>query len=76
MYLYLHIFNYNYCFLCSYNKVRPEQIYTFDFFNYAGIDRTVFLYSTPQTYVDDVIVNTDKQGLTGTLLLHFHYITN
>ncbi|KAJ0176544.1 hypothetical protein K1T71_007723 [Dendrolimus kikuchii] len=49
----------------GYNKVRLEQTYTFDFFNYAGIHRTVFLYSTPQLYIDDVIVNTDKQGLTG-----------
>lgn len=49
----------------GYNKVRLEQTYTFDFFNYAGIHRTVFLYSTPQTYIDDVIVNTDIQGLTG-----------
>ncbi|XP_068633004.1 beta-glucuronidase [Battus philenor] len=47
------------------NKVRQEQTYTFDFFNYAGIHRTVFLYSTPQVYIDDVIVNTDIQGLTG-----------
>ncbi|CAK1580393.1 unnamed protein product [Parnassius mnemosyne] len=46
-------------------KVRQEQSYTFDFFNYAGIHRTVFLYSTPQLYIDDVIVNTDIQGLTG-----------
>ncbi|XP_050680012.1 beta-glucuronidase [Leptidea sinapis] len=46
-------------------KVRQEQSYTFDFFNYAGIHRSVFIYSTPQTYIDDVIVNTDIQGLTG-----------
>lgn len=47
------------------NKIRQEQQYTFDFYNYAGIHRTVFLYSTPQVYIDDVIVNTDIQGLTG-----------
>ncbi|XP_045536481.1 beta-glucuronidase [Papilio machaon] len=47
------------------NKVKQEQTYTFDFFNYAGIHRSVFLYSTPQIYIDDVIVNTDIQGLTG-----------
>ncbi|XP_072949362.1 beta-glucuronidase [Epargyreus clarus] len=47
------------------NKVRQEQSYTFDFFNYAGIHRSVFLYTTPQVYIDDVIVNTDIQGLTG-----------
>ncbi|XP_022813870.1 beta-glucuronidase [Spodoptera litura] len=47
------------------NKIRQEQQYTFDFYNYAGIHRTVFLYSTPQVYIDDVIVNTDIQGHTG-----------
>ncbi|CAK1551179.1 unnamed protein product [Leptosia nina] len=51
--------------IISNNKIRQEQSYTFDFFNYAGIHRSVFLYSTPQTFIDDVIVNTDIQGLTG-----------
>jgi hypothetical protein len=31
----------------------------FDFFNYAGIHRPVYLYTTPQTYIDDVTVITD-----------------
>ncbi|CAH0585620.1 unnamed protein product [Chrysodeixis includens] len=47
------------------NKIRQDQVYTFDFYNYAGIHRSVFLYSTPVVYIDDVIVNTDIQGLTG-----------
>nr|XP_037868215.1 beta-glucuronidase isoform X1 [Bombyx mori] len=51
--------------IIDFDKVRQEQTYTFDFFNYAGIHRTVFLYSTPQVYIDDVIVNTDIQGFTG-----------
>ncbi|XP_045498403.1 beta-glucuronidase [Colias croceus] len=55
------------------NKVRQEQTYTFDFFNYAGIHRTVFLYTTPQTYIDDVIVNTDIQGLTGFVVYNVTY---
>lgn len=46
-------------------KTKVMQSYTFDFFNYAGIHRSVFLYSTPQVYIEDVIVNTDIQGLTG-----------
>lgn len=37
---------------------RMAQTYTFDFFNYAGIDRSVFLYSTPETYIDDITVVT------------------
>ncbi|XP_022710584.1 beta-glucuronidase-like isoform X2 [Varroa jacobsoni] len=32
----------------------------FDFFNYAGIHRSVFLYTTEQVYVYDVDVNTVK----------------
>lgn len=54
-------------------KVRQEQSYTFDFFNYAGIHRSVFLYTTPQTYIDDVIVNTDIQGLTGFIVYNVTY---
>ncbi|XP_023718876.1 beta-glucuronidase isoform X2 [Cryptotermes secundus] len=33
--------------------------YDFDFFNYAGIHRPVYLYTTPQTYIDDITVTTD-----------------
>lgn len=31
----------------------------FDFFNYAGIHRPVYLYTTPRTYIDDITVITD-----------------
>jgi len=31
----------------------------FDFFNYAGIHRPVYLYTTPQIYIDDITVITD-----------------
>ncbi|CAB3220697.1 unnamed protein product [Arctia plantaginis] len=54
-------------------KIRQEQSYTFDFFNYAGIHRSVYLYSTPETYIDDVIVNTDIQGLTGFVVYNVTY---
>ncbi|KAG5893260.1 hypothetical protein JTB14_002666 [Gonioctena quinquepunctata] len=37
---------------------RLSQTYTFDFFNYAGIDRPVYLYTTPKTYIDDIAVST------------------
>ncbi|VEN49065.1 unnamed protein product [Callosobruchus maculatus] len=37
---------------------RLTQDYTFDFFNYAGIDRPVYLYTTPKTYIDDITVFT------------------
>lgn len=31
----------------------------FDFFNYAGLHRSVLLYTTPTTYIDDITVTTD-----------------
>ena len=36
-----------------------EQQYDFDFFNYAGIHRSVFLYATPRSFVDDITLTTD-----------------
>ncbi|OXA64937.1 beta-glucuronidase isoform X2 [Folsomia candida] len=39
--------------------------YAFDFFNYAGIHRTVYLYSTPVSHIDDIKVTTDVQGSEG-----------
>ncbi|KAJ8963677.1 hypothetical protein NQ314_005470 [Rhamnusium bicolor] len=44
---------------------RIEQEYTFDFFNYAGIDRPVVLYTTEQTYVDDITITTKINGNSG-----------
>ena len=38
---------------------------TFDFYPYAGIHRPVYLYSVPQTHIDDVTVVTDIDGITG-----------
>jgi beta-glucuronidase len=43
----------------------PKQIYWHDFFNYAGLHRTVWLHSTPPAHVDDVTVVTDVDGSTG-----------
>ncbi|XP_057653720.1 beta-glucuronidase-like [Diorhabda carinulata] len=37
---------------------RLDQTYTFDFFNYAGIDRPVYLYTTPKIYIDDITIAT------------------
>ncbi|XP_055386768.1 beta-glucuronidase isoform X2 [Condylostylus longicornis] len=35
------------------------QSYTFDFFNYAGIHRSVHLYTTPKIFVEDIDVKTE-----------------
>ncbi|KAB5522439.1 hypothetical protein PHYPO_G00159550 [Pangasianodon hypophthalmus] len=37
----------------------------FDFFNYAGIHRSVLLYTTPKTYIDDITVTTSFSDSTG-----------
>ncbi|KAH8300075.1 hypothetical protein KR044_009524 [Drosophila immigrans] len=34
------------------------QSYTFDFFNYAGIHRSVHLYTTPKTFIEEVEIKT------------------
>ncbi|KAL5288756.1 GUSB.2 family protein [Megaselia abdita] len=41
------------------------QSYTFDFFNYAGIHRSVHLFTTPKTYIEDVKITTDLKESTG-----------
>ena len=41
---------------------RRRQTYFHDFYNYAGLARSVWLYSTPQLHVTDVTVVTDFDG--------------
>jgi len=45
---------------------RRQQVFH-DFFNYAGLHRTVWLYRTPTSFVQDVTVTTDLDGSTGTV---------
>ena len=42
-----------------------RQRYWHDFFNYAGIHRTVWLYSTDPTHIADVTISTDLDGDNG-----------
>src|SRR5690625_4751783 len=42
-----------------------SQSYLHDFYNYAGLARSVRLYSVPQTHIDDITVVTDYEGTTG-----------
>ena len=46
---------------------RRQQAYLHDFYNYAGLHRSVWLYSTPATAVEDITVVTDYDGDTGTV---------
>jgi beta-glucuronidase len=45
----------------------PRQRLLFDFFNYAGLHRSVWLYTTPRAHVSDVTVVTGLEGSTGTV---------
>ncbi|WP_287812008.1 beta-glucuronidase [Pseudomonas sp.] len=44
---------------------RQKQVYFHDFFNYAGVHRTVWLYQTPQVFVQDITVRTRVEGAAG-----------
>ena len=44
-----------------------KQQYFHDFFNYAGIHRAVWLYTTPTSHVTDVTVMTGIDGSVGTV---------
>ncbi|MEE1803321.1 beta-glucuronidase [Streptomyces sp. JV176] len=45
---------------------RRKQTYLHDFYNYAGLARSVWLYSTPPVHVDDITVVTGLDGADGT----------
>lgn len=44
---------------------RKTQSYLHDFFNYAGLARSVWLYSTPRERIEDVVITTDVEGAVG-----------
>jgi len=48
---------------------KRKQRYLHDFFNYSGISRSVWLYSVPMHYLQDVTVLTDvaEDGTTGVI---------
>lgn len=46
---------------------RKIQRYLHDFYNYAGLARSVWLYSTPKQRIEDVTVSTDVKDSTGIL---------
>ncbi len=45
----------------------PRQRYFHDFFNYAGLHRSVWLSATPRRYIEDITVVTGLDGSTGTV---------
>ncbi|MWV51558.1 beta-glucuronidase (plasmid) [Rathayibacter sp. VKM Ac-2803] len=48
---------------------KEKQAYLHDFYNYAGLARSVWLYSTPTLHLDDITVTTTVDGSTG--LVHY-----
>ena len=42
-----------------------QQRYFHDFYNYAGIHRSIWLTATPPDRLDDLVVTTDRDGTTG-----------
>jgi beta-glucuronidase len=47
---------------------RRRQRYFHDFFNYAGLHRAVWLYTTPTSYVEDITVTTEVTGTDARVL--------
>jgi beta-glucuronidase len=45
----------------------PRQRYFHDFFNYAGLHRSVWLYRTPRAHLVDLTVLTDIEGAAGSV---------
>lgn len=56
------------------NGPEKVQSYTFDFFNYAGIHRSVHLFRTPSVYIEDVILETDV-GKKGEGILKYNIVS-
>ena len=53
---------------------RRKQRYFHDFFNYAGLHRPVWLYSTPRSYVADLSVTTAFDPRTGAGRVSYHAV--
>ncbi|CEJ62303.1 Putative Glucuronidase [Penicillium brasilianum] len=45
------------------------QTYQHDFYNYAGLARSIWLYSVPRQHIQDITVVTDVQGKNG--IIHY-----
>lgn len=59
------------CLVCRYPDGFFVQNIDFDFFNYAGIHRSVLLYTTPKVHVDDISVETNFMDNTGKFISNF-----
>ncbi|MGP9746567.1 beta-glucuronidase [Brachybacterium sp. AOP29-B2-41] len=48
---------------------KKKQTYFHDFYNYAGLARSVSLHSMPRRHIQDVVIRTDLDGTTG--IVHY-----
>ncbi|KAH7016748.1 beta-glucuronidase [Ilyonectria destructans] len=55
---------------------QRKQHYQHDFFNYAGLARSVSLYSVPQNFIDNVTITTDVTKDCHTGVITFEITTN
>lgn len=58
----------------GYVEKPGRQRYYFDFFNYAGLHRPVWLYTTPRAHIADAAVATELDGTTG--LVDYRVVTS
>ncbi|KAI2805934.1 hypothetical protein BLOT_004944 [Blomia tropicalis] len=58
------------------NTTFTETITRFDFFNYAGIHRSVWLYYVPKTRIVDITVITNTESDLSTGIVSFDIATN
>lgn len=58
-------------FILRYPKGYFVQNLQMDFFNYAGIHRSVKIYTTPKVYIDDITIVTGIQGTNGNIPCYF-----
>ncbi len=54
---------------------QRSQRYFHDFYNYAGLHRSVWLYATPPAYIDGLTVRTDFDPATGAGQVCYHVDT-
>ncbi|HWG15517.1 MAG TPA: beta-glucuronidase [Streptosporangiaceae bacterium] len=50
---------------------RRTQRYFHDFFNYAGLHRSVWLYATPPSFIEGVAVRTEFDPVSGSALVRY-----
>lgn len=53
-----------------------KQLYQHDFYNYAGIARSVWFYSVSDVYIDDIAVTTEVQDQGNRGIVNFAVSTN